>query len=323
MTRLIPPAVSPLGENCYFSLVNEDVTDRSMPRRDHSSPAPSILRTIAEGSGWCITEYTCRAGPGDPRVEERHGSFTVAAVMEGTFRYRGETGTALLHPGAFLLGNLGACFECGHDHSRGDRCLAFHVEPEYFAELAAFAGGKAGLRFKTATLGASPTTLPWLARTHALLNEADALALGESTAEVFALTIATLSGHVSPPQRISANDERRISRVLHFLEQGFCDALALDQLAGVAGMSKYHFLRTFRRIVGLTPYRYLLGLRLRHAAVRLAQSSAPVSAIAFETGFGDLSTFNARFRRHFGASPSCYRVHLRRPSRRTVPRRAL
>jgi AraC family transcriptional regulator len=306
-------AVPALGENCYFSLVNEDVTDRSAPRRDHSSPAPSILRTIAEGTGWCITEYICHAGPGDPRVEERHGSFTIAAVMEGTFRYRGETGTALLHPGAFLLGNVGASFECGHDHSGGDRCLAFHVEPDYFAEMAAFAGDGAGLRFKTAMLGASPTTLPWLARTDALLQQADALALGEATTELFVRTIATLSGHVPAPQWISANDERRISRALHLLEGGFFDTITLDQLAAVASMSKYHFLRSFRRITGMTPYQYLLGLRLRHAATRLAQSSEPVSAIAFDAGFGDLSTFNARFRRHFGASPSHYRTHLRKP----------
>jgi AraC-like DNA-binding protein len=303
--------------------MNRDVREQSSPRRDHASAAPPGLRTIAEGRGWCITEYVCDAGPGDARVEERHRSFTIAAVMEGFFRYRGESGTALLHPGAFLLGNVGACFECGHDHGRGDRCLAFHVEPDYFAEMAAFAGERPGHRFKTAMLGSSPATLPWLSRLSVLVPQADALALGEATAELFALTIAALSGHVSAPQRISANDERRISRALHLVEQEFSDAITLDQLAAAASMSKYHFLRSFRRIVGMTPHQYLLGLRLRHAAVRLAASSEPVSAIAFDTGFGDLSTFNARFRRHFGASPSHYRTHLRGSSRRAILRRAL
>ena len=298
--------------------MNEDTGDRVAPGRDHSSATPPGLRTITKGRGWRIIEYVCHVGPADRAVEERHGSFSIAAVMEGLFRYRGETGTALLHPGAFLLGNFGACFECGHDHSHGDRCLAFHVEPDYFAELAAFAGGRADLRFATSMLSASPKTLPWLARMPALLEQADALALGEATADLFVRTIATLSGRVSATQRVSANDERRISRALHLLEQEFSDALTLDQLAAAAAMSKYHFLRSFRRIVGMTPHRYLLGLRLRHAAVRLAQSSARVSAIAFDTGFGDLSTFNARFRRHFGASPSRYRTQLRGPLRRAI-----
>jgi len=125
------------------------------------------------------------------------------------------------------------------------------------------------------------------------------------------LVVAASSGSVPVPQRISAGDERRISATLHLLEREFSEAIDLDHLAEVTIMSKYHFLRTFRRIVGMTPYQYLLGLRLRHAAVRLATSSKPISAIAFEMGFGDLSTFNERFRRQFGASPSCYRGRLR------------
>lgn len=72
-------------------------------------------------------------------------------------------------------------------------------------------------------------------------------------------------------------------------------------------MSKYHFLRTFRRVVGMTPYRFVLGVRMRRAAVMLATSAAPVSAIAFETGFGDLSTCNNRFRETFGTSPTAFR----------------
>ena len=76
-------------------------------------------------------------------------------------------------------------------------------------------------------------------------------------------------------------------------------------------MSKYHFLRTFRHLVGMTPYQFVLSVRMRRAAVRLATSSEPVSAIAFETGFGDLSTFNGRFRDVFGMSPMVYRSRER------------
>jgi transcriptional regulator GlxA family with amidase domain len=50
---------------------------------------------------------------------------------------------------------------------------------------------------------------------------------------------------------------------------------------------------------------------LRRAAVRLATSSEPVSAIAFDTGFGDLSTFNGRFRGVFGVNPTVYRERQR------------
>ena len=59
----------------------------------------------------------------------------------------------------------------------------------------------------------------------------------------------------------------------------------------------------FRRAVGVTPYQFLLNLRLRRAALGLLSSRDPVSAIAFDSGFGDLSTFNAAFRDRFGSPP--------------------
>ena len=83
--------------------------------------------------------------------------------------------------------------------------------------------------------------------------------------------------------------------------------LDLASLAGAAFMSKYHFLRTFRRVAGMTPYQFLLGLRLRRAAARLRESDAAIAAIAFDAGFGDLSSFNARFRAAFGLTPGAYR----------------
>jgi AraC-like DNA-binding protein len=72
-------------------------------------------------------------------------------------------------------------------------------------------------------------------------------------------------------------------------------------------MSKYHFLRTFRRTVGVTPYQFLLGVRMRRAAVQLRTTPTAVATIAYDAGFGDLSTFNARFRAQFGVSPGRFR----------------
>ena len=81
----------------------------------------------------------------------------------------------------------------------------------------------------------------------------------------------------------------------------------LDQLAGAAAMSKFHFLRVFRRVLGTTPYQYVLALRLRRAALRLLTTPDPVSGIAYDSGFGDLSTFNAAFRDRFGRNPTAFR----------------
>ena len=73
-------------------------------------------------------------------------------------------------------------------------------------------------------------------------------------------------------------------------------------------MSRYHFLRTFRAVVGMTPHQYILHTRLHRAAVRLRSTTEEISTIAFAAGFNDLSTFNRRFARIVGRSPSAYRA---------------
>jgi len=277
-------------------------------------PAESQIaaRVIGRGCGWSVSEFVCTAGPDDRCFEEQHEAVTIAAVMEGSFLYRSDSGASLMHPGAFLLGNHGRCFECGHDHSRGDRCIGFQFEPDHFAEVAATAGGTGNFKFMSGILPFGSETLAWLSRLEATARQGDPLALGELTLELIESVVSTMSGHVAAAQHVSARDVRRISASLKMLEQDFAESVDLAQLANAAAMSKYHFLRTFQRVVGSTPYRYLLGQRLRHAAVRIAMSATAISDIAFETGFGDLSTFNGHFRRQFGMNPTRYRFQNRR-----------
>ena len=90
------------------------------------------------------------------------------------------------------------------------------------------------------------------------------------------------------------------------------ETTSLSDLASGVAMSPYHFLRTFRAVVGMSPHQFILHTRLRRAAVRLRRTSDSISAIAFAAGFGDLSTFNRRFKRIVGQSPSAYRVSVHR-----------
>jgi hypothetical protein len=115
---------------------------------------PPRLRPIAHQRQWSLTEYVCTAGPHDRPFEERHDRVSVALVTAGTFRYRTTTGEGLLYPGAFLLGNAGACYECGHEHSHGDRCLALHIDRELFAEIASGSSGSNRCEFRAAMLPA-------------------------------------------------------------------------------------------------------------------------------------------------------------------------
>jgi AraC family transcriptional regulator len=270
------------------------------------SGAP-VSRRIAAGDGWSIGEFTCRLGPQDRPFEERHDEVTIAAVLEGSFQYRGDGGRALLYPGAFLLGNAGSLFECRHDHAAGDRCISFSFAPWLFEEIAAAAAGSHRFRFPTAMLPASRRLVVPAVEAEVTSRGVDRLALDELALRLPEIVLQVLSGSGEPASAPSPRDQRRISKMLRHIEANADRPLDLAELADLAFMSKYHFLRMFRRTVGLTPYQFLLGLRIRRAGVMLRTTDHPVAAIAFEAGFGDLSTFNGRFRRVYGASPSAFR----------------
>jgi AraC-like DNA-binding protein len=81
----------------------------------------------------------------------------------------------------------------------------------------------------------------------------------------------------------------------------------LEDAAAQAGISPFHFLRLFADVLGVTPHQYLVRSRLRHAARRLADDDSPITNIAYDVGFGDLSNFVRTFHRAAGASPLRFR----------------
>src|SRR5258706_138903 len=101
--------------------------------------------------------------------------------------------------------------------------------------------------------------------------------LAVAVAERVIETVACVAPGGTAP---SARDAKRISTVVRHIEQQAEAAIDLDALAALACMSKYHFLRTFRRLVGTTPYRFVLDLRLRRAAVARTTTRETVGPLA-------------------------------------------
>jgi AraC family transcriptional regulator len=101
--------------------------------------------------------------------------------------------------------------------------------------------------------------------------------------------------------------DRDVLHLIHdFLGRPGDDA-ALPALAQRAGWSKFHLQRTFRRVAGESPKRYVLRLRLENAAARLANSDASVLSIGIAAGFRSHEVFTRAFQRHFGCTPLHYR----------------
>lgn len=106
----------------------------------------------------------------------------------------------------------------------------------------------------------------------------------------------------------------RVASYAARLESEFIRQKTLDDAALTTGLSRRQFTGLFRKLTGTTWHRYLERLRLEHARKLLEQTDRSILAVAFESGFENLSNFHRGFRRAFHCSPSQCRQSLGEPS---------
>jgi AraC family transcriptional regulator len=267
----------------------------------------SSRRSIAAGRGWWVSDVAFRADSEACLFEDRHEHVLIGAIIAGSFRYRSTLGSAILTPGALLLGNAGDPFECSYEHTLGDRCISFHYTPDFFEQVAGALPNAVRFDFAAPRIPPIPATVALTATAEAESVFGDAFRAEEVALQIAGGALTLLNGAQQSKRRPSRRDENRIMDALHLIEARYREPLSIAALAGEACMSAYHFLRVFRDVVGVTPYQLLVRTRLRHAAIGLATTDETILAIAFANGFGDLSTFISTFRRVFGLAPRAYR----------------
>jgi AraC family transcriptional regulator len=261
-------------------------------------------RAMAAGEGWRVADVVCTCGPRDRPFEERQSGASISLVLSGAFVYRSAHGASLLSAGSLMLVSPGQSFECSHAHGEGDRCLSFQFDAQLFDRLAHDAGASRAT-FDRQTLPPLRALAPLTARARAAMASSDAL---EEIAVELAGVVAGIAARVRRPPSAASQHHARIARVLRLLESDSTGPHSLASLARGAGLSPYHFLRTFKRVTGVTPHQWLLRARLREAARRLSATREPVTDIALDVGFEDLSNFMRTFRTEFGVSPRRYRL---------------
>ncbi|PGU10156.1 AraC family transcriptional regulator [Bacillus cereus] len=101
---------------------------------------------------------------------------------------------------------------------------------------------------------------------------------------------------------------RRIYKVQDYIESHIDDPLSIEELAEVAGFSKFHFHRIFKGIVDEPLSRYVNRLKLERATNLLTyRTDMTITDIAYHFGFTDSAVFSRTFKSHYGISPSQYR----------------
>jgi AraC family transcriptional regulator len=115
--------------------------------------------------------------------------------------------------------------------------------------------------------------------------------------------------------------EKRIHRVIDHIHSNPSGNLSLDALAEVAALSRFHFHRVFRAVMGETAAQSVRRIRLHRASVALAQSETPLIRVATDVGYPNLASFSRAFADTYGTTPLAFRNRgeLRPFSRQTQP----
>jgi len=96
----------------------------------------------------------------------------------------------------------------------------------------------------------------------------------------------------------------QLRRARDHADRSYAQQVTLDDLASVACMSKYHFLRVFRATCGTTPMEYVSQRRIERAQDLLRATNLTVTEVCFAVGFSSLGSFSSRFRALVGESAS-------------------
>jgi AraC-like DNA-binding protein len=258
--------------------------------------------TLLDRPSLSVSDFRCDAAPDDKPFTEQHRCHSISYVRKGSFGYHSRGRSFDLVAGSILVGHPGNEFTCTHDHICGDECLSFFLGPELVQTI----GGRA----EAWQIGCAPP-LPELI----VLGElAQAAADGRSDVgldeigQLFAARfVEVISGRSRKTAPVAARDRRRAVETALWIDAHSHQTIDLEDAAGQAGISPFHFLRLFSSVLGVTPHQYLVRSRLRHAARRLADDERSITDIAYDVGFGDLSNFVRTFHRAAGVSPLKFR----------------
>lgn len=250
-----------------------------------------------------MLSYVCSATPETAPYVEEHGGYSISFVHRGSFGYHCRGESFELVAGSALVGFPGDEFMCTHEHrAGGDECLSFQLSAESVESV----GGRPAL-WCSRGLPPLPELMVLGQLAHAAARGDCDLGLDEIGLWFSARFVRLVADRVDGRLRSTARDRKRAVDAAHWIEEQAHEAVDLERAAREAGLSPFHFLRLFSRVLGVTPHQYLVRSRLRRAARLLSERECPITELALDVGFADLSNFIRTFQRAAGVSPGAFR----------------
>lgn len=225
-------------------------------------------------------------------------------MRRGSFGCRSRGLGYELVAGALFVGSPEQEYVCSHEHhDGGDECLSFQ-----FGAALIDAVGEGEPAWQVGWMPPLPQLVVLGELGQAAAEGRSDVGLDEVGLLLAARFVEIHAGHDKHRLREpSAGDRRRAVTAALWIDEHAHEEVRLEDAARAVGLSPFHFLRLFGRVLGVTPHQYLVRARLRRAVSLLADEERSITDIALEIGFGDLANFIRTFKRAAGMSPHGFR----------------
>jgi AraC-like DNA-binding protein len=252
--------------------------------------------------------YRYSPGPAGTVPSHSHGEYQLCLCFGSASRYRYRGGWIVVPPGTLsvLMPDEVHTTSEAEDRQELTQYRVLYAGPDQLRGVAAAMGSRrSGLPFFADAVLCDDDLSRRFLRLHVAFEGASAQ-LGRDIALLSMLGALVRRHARTPDVRESLTGARRAVQVARaYLEDNHAANVSLLELEQVAALSAFHLSRLFQQEVGMPPHAYQIQVRIAHAK-RLLLRGLPVSRVASETGFFDLSHFTRHFKRLVGVAPGRY-----------------
>ncbi|HJV24628.1 MAG TPA: AraC family transcriptional regulator [Aromatoleum sp.] len=232
-----------------------------------------------------------------------HEAFGLGVVERGVERFRYAGSEHLAPPDSIVMMNPDILHTGRAETEGGWRYRMIYIEPDVLAEVS----GEPHWWFSGAVVDNDRTRARNLSALLASLWQAREPLAFDSLLFQF---VAALRPHARVAPVARDDKAQRFTPVLDYMRAHLSDRIRLEELAAVAGLSPFHFLRRFQAQHDVTPQQMLMALRL-HAAKRFLAAGETPARVAAATGLADQAHLTRAFVRRYGVTPARYRRQVR------------
>jgi AraC-like DNA-binding protein len=272
------------------------------------SQVPKITIKAWESEGLLLERYTYTSGSVEPLPKHSHHEYQFGLSFDclGEYYYRGA-----LHQ--IPMGNL-SIIHSGEVHSPSERTYLpapakfwmMHINPDFLkTAVLEITEKQRDLPFFDTAFLADKKLSDLFIDLHFAVEKQSSKLEQDSILLLLLTHSITRYAQNSPMMRPYKSVHPAIMRVRDYLEAYYTQNVSLDELALVAGLSRFHLCRAFRKEIGVTPHFYQMQVRIAHAKRLLAHQTA-ITDVASKMGFYDQSHFGWHFKRLVGVTPGNY-----------------